>query len=87
MKDIGIAIEAQMDDAYKALRSTKHTVSLTLEEIEKIRAWCERDKAMLATKNSYGGYSCPVCAGFVGSGDGFCSKCGQRIDKENVALE
>lgn len=60
-------------------------INLTIAEITKINALLERDETKLPIKKE--GYcECPVCGKIAYSTYNFCDRCGQRLDKENVAI-
>lgn len=68
-------------------------VELTIEEVTYLNALIERDKEKAVVRkdweiddSTYTDYKCPVCNTNTRSGDNFCSKCGQRIDRDNIAL-
>ena len=75
----------------------KVTLELTVEAVNHINALLERDDPKPPVDEGYftdGSwhevYRCPVCNAHVGNKelgiDAFCIKCGQRIDRENIAL-
>ena len=70
-------------------------ISLSFDEIVEINTLIDRDiaKPMEEVKYTLEGeersyYRCPICQDSLICIDSlhFCSKCGQRIDKENIAL-
>lgn len=62
-------------------------VRLSLEEVNHINALIERDTAKaVVVDEHYNLEYCPVCNRVILGNDLFCSKCGQRIDRENKAL-
>ena len=70
---------------------TKVRVDMTIDEINKVSGLLERDvaKPCIRVKTKIGKKDfqydkCPVCDEVVVSGADFCTKCGQRLDKENI---
>ena len=62
-------------------------VRMTLEEANHINALLDRDKAKAIVRDDkYDLTYCPSCNGVVFGDNTFCSKCGQRLDTENIAL-
>lgn len=69
------------------------SVPLTNEEVNEINALIARDEAKPIVvehqSEEYTLYKCPACGGsLIGmtKRTHFCEKCGQRIDRENIAL-
>lgn len=70
------------------------TVIMTVDEYIKVKALERRDtprpiKEYHYTTESLKGLKqdvCPVCGAVVIKVDNFCSKCGQRLDHENIEL-
>lgn len=85
MKNVDEKVNAHMDDAYAAIKSIKHTVELTLDEVEQVREWYKKSKPMAVIDSGYG-LKCPVCKRHVSESDQYCSACGQRVDTGVVAL-
>ena len=69
----------------------KVNVSMTIKELNRYRALEMRDTARpfvrekLKTVDTYLD-RCPVCGKIVDKNGTFCSKCGQRIDMDNIAF-
>ena len=69
--------------------SLKIDVSYT--EVKTIQEMLKKAEPMPAIRkkfhvaNSYW-YECPACGWQISQTDRYCSKCGQKIDEENIAL-
>lgn len=68
-------------------------VRMTLEEANEYNELVERNKAMPIRvtedddgKKFYYCSNCNKCIGIADQIDDFCGRCGQRLDKENIAL-
>lgn len=69
----------------------KINVQMTVAEYNRIKALDKRDTAKAFVREKFTtreGYidRCPVCGEVIGKKTIFCSKCGQRIDTENIAF-
>lgn len=75
------------------MKFSRVQADMTMEEAAKIQSLFDRDiaKPCIVVKTNHSGkdyqyLKCPVCDEVVVESAGFCMKCGQRIDKENVAF-
>lgn len=71
----------------------KVALELTLEEVNTVNALIERDIAKAVVEDGYNRpdgswktiYRCPICREIIIE-ETFCPKCGQRVDRDNIAL-
>ena len=63
-------------------------VRMTLDEANHINDLIERDRAkpVVLKGEERDWLHCPICDSMLGEYYNFCSKCGQRLDQENIAL-
>ena len=66
-------------------------IKVSVDDINHLNALIDRDEPKPPVVKRYsadgGEYTvCPVCARLVSDNYHFCSQCGQRIDRENVAI-
>ena len=69
-------------------------VELTVEEVTLINTLIERDTPKAVVKSdwessegkTYTSYKCPECDNSIAKSDKFCDQCGQRLDRDNIAL-
>lgn len=69
----------------------KVNVTMTVDELAKVKELARRDKARPFVREKFTTKEghidrCPVCGEAIGKKIVFCSKCGQRIDTENIAF-
>lgn len=69
------------------------TCELSWEEVAYLEGLKKRDVAKPIVEHEFEWdgrkhkvYKCPVCDETLGSRDAFCGICGQRVDRENIAL-
>lgn len=65
----------------------KTTIELTIDAVNELNEMIERnEKKPIVHNDEYNLGYCPNCGSMVFDHYDFCSKCGQRLDKENYAL-
>lgn len=77
---------------YKKISGTA-TVTLSFENIALLNELVEKNEPLPVTEHKfeyegeqYTTLGCPRCKKIVSKGDGYCRRCGQRVDTENIAL-
>ena len=64
------------------------TVKLTTDDIVELNELIKRNEPMPVTEvdEKYSLARCGACGTFNGNTNNFCTKCGQPLDQENIAL-
>lgn len=75
----------------EAFINPKVQFELRLSAVNQINELISRDEAKPAIKKTFTNsdielLNCPVCEDLLMESNNFCPWCGQRIDKENIAL-
>lgn len=66
-------------------------IKVSVDDINHLNTLIDRDEPKSPVVKRYladgGEYTvCPICARLISDNYHFCSQCGQRIDRENVAI-
>lgn len=64
-------------------------LNMTVEKLNELNKIIERDRAKPIRQEEYAAFLmdyCPVCGEALIREANFCHKCGQRVDRETIAL-